>query len=452
MAYSIIQKSKLEGALRLDAEYYQQKYLKAKNKLSKIENTTRLVDIANILTGPAYSSGEIGEDFDIPLARIGDVTNKTDIRDWVKLSKKEFESFNNRKIKDLDILMTMTGDPPDVGKCNLIRIYDNSVIAFNQRVAKLSTKISPYYLFAYLSTKIVRLQSERSALGIRQRNVGINDLKSIRVVLPSNENDRVISRLIIYYLNRLKKSKFLYSQAENLLLEKLGLDDFKIPEELSHVVNFSDLESAKRIDADYFQPKYEKLISKIKNKNAKLLSKIIENVPAKFDPNLQPEKIFRYVELANINSSIGIIDGFSKVLGKEAPGRARRLLKSGDVIVSSIKGSLGKVALVDKEQEKSLASTGFFQFRSRKILPEVLLILAKSIVLQMQLERRTTGTILAAVPKNALKDVLIPILPKSTQQKIANLVKKSHVARKKSKELLEKAKREVEEMIEKGGE
>ena len=38
------------------------------------------------------------------------------------------------------------------------------------------------------------------------------------------------------------------------------------------------------------------------------------------------------------------------------------------------------------------------------------------------------------------------------QQKIADLVKKSHEARKKSKELLEEAKRKVEEMIEKGGE
>jgi len=41
----------------------------------------------------------MSNDFDIPLARIGDVTNKTDIKDWIKLSKKEFEKFGSRKLK-----------------------------------------------------------------------------------------------------------------------------------------------------------------------------------------------------------------------------------------------------------------------------------------------------------------------------------------------------------------
>jgi restriction endonuclease S subunit len=157
------------------------------------------------------------------------------------------------------------------------------------------------------------------------------------------------------------------------------------------------------------------------------------------------------VELANINSSIGIIDAAAEVLGKEAPSRAKRILKTNDVIVSSVEGSLEKLAIVDKEQEGYLASTGFFQFRSRGILPEVLLVIAKSIVIQMQLQKYCSGTILTAVPKDALNNIVVPVLPKSTQEKIAALVRKSHEARKKAKELLEEAKRKVEEMIEKGG-
>jgi len=47
-----------------------------------------------------------------------------------------------------------------------------------------------------------------------------------------------------------------------------------------------------------------------------------------------------------------------------------------------------------------------------------------------------------------IKKVIIPILPKTTQQKIADLVQKSHEARKRAKELLEKAKQKVESLIE----
>ena len=48
-----------------------------------------------------------------------------------------------------------------------------------------------------------------------------------------------------------------------------------------------------------------------------------------------------------------------------------------------------------------------------------------------------------------IKDLKVPILPKPTQDKIADLVYQSHQARKKAKELLDRAKREVEEFIEK---
>lgn len=69
----------------------------------------------------------------------------------------------------------------------------------------------------------------------------------------------------------------------------------------------------------------------------------------------------------------------------------------------------------------------------------------------MQLKQQTAGTILTAVPKETIKNILLPILPKSTQQKIADLVRQSHETHKKAKQLLEEAKRKVENLIEKGG-
>lgn len=132
------------------------------------------------------------------------------------------------------------------------------------------------------------------------------------------------------------------------------------------------------------------------------------------------------------------------------PSRAKRILKKDDVIVSSVEGSLEKVALVDRTQEGFLASTGFFQFKSKEIMPGVLLVLAKSMILQMQLKQQTAGTILTAVPKEAIKNILLPVLSQSTQQKIADLIRRSHEARKKAKELLEETKRKVENSIEKG--
>ena len=63
--------------------------------------------------------------------------------------------------------------------------------------------------------------------------------------------------------------------------------------------------------------------------------------------------------------------------------------------------------------------------------------------------RESRGSVQARLNQETLKEIVLPILPKSTQQKVADLVRQSHQARKKAKELLEKAKREVEELIEK---
>jgi len=61
--------------------------------------------------------------------------------------------------------------------------------------------------------------------------------------------------------------------------------------------------------------------------------------------------------------------------------------------------------------------------------------------------RESRGSGQARLNQETLKEIVLPILSKLTQEKISDLVHQSHQARKKAKELLEKAKREVEEFI-----
>ncbi len=84
-----------------------------------------------------------------------------------------------------------------------------------------------------------------------------------------------------------------------------------------------------------------------------------------------------------------------------------------------------------------------------EIESEYLALCLNSIIGQMQAERDAGGSVIAHWKPEQIKNILIPILPKTTQQKIAELVQKSHESRKKAKELSEEAKRKVEEMIEK---
>lgn len=456
MTNSIIQTSQLESANRLDAEYYQPEYLSLvknikKNAFSTLENFG-----CKVISGPFGSSlkSDAYLDEGIPFIRINDlqdffISNK----DLIYISEIDNQRLEQSQLKPFDLVLSKVGNTigiisaisEDLGICN---ISENNIgIKFIDAKIDLRVKL---FLLAFLNSSLGNLQIIRSISGNAQPKLNISDVAQLLVPKPNLSVLEIIKNLITEAKSKLDNSQLLYLQAENLLLEELGLKDYKIEDDLSFVVNLSNIRSSHRIDPDFFQPKYEMIIKKIKDKNPKVFTEVIENIQAKFNPLKNPDNIFRYIELANINSSLGVVDGFSEVTGKEAPSRAKRLLKAGDVIVSSIGGSLDKVALVDKENEGSLASSGFFQLRSKEILPEVLLVLAKSMILKMQLEKQVSGTILAAIPNETLKNIIVPILSQETQKKIADLVKKSHEARKKSKELLEEAKRKVEEIIEKG--
>lgn len=120
------------------------------------------------------------------------------------------------------------------------------------------------------------------------------------------------------------------------------------------------------------------------------------------------------------------------------------------MIASTIEGSLEKVALVSEEYHGAIGSTGFFVLRSRAVQSGYLLALVKSLIVREQMRCEASGTILAAVPAKSLRNIIVPNIPPEKRDEIAQLVEKSHAARREAKALLEKAKRAVEIAIEEG--
>ena len=445
--FSIIKLSELEGAKRIDAEYYKPEYLALKLKIEKY-SSHNLKEIAYITDG----SHEIRsyQEKGVLFLRSQDIFEiGLIVQEPAYISKEEDLTLKRSKPELNDILVTKTGN---VGASLVVdEVFPNCNLPADIALIRIKNRsFNPYFLATFLNSRIGRGLIFRELTGCGRPRVVLDNLKELRIPKLPTDIQNSIELLIKEVYKQKRLSESLYSQAEDLLLEELGLKDFKPKYKKTYTANLSSAFSAHRIDAEYFQPAYEEVSKKIKeypNGFSRLL-KHVENVNPNFDPTKYPEQTFSYVELADIDFSIGVIHSVNELKGKEAPSRARRMLKEGDVIVSSVEGSLEKVALVDKEYDGCLASTGFFQFRPLDILPETLLVLSKTIVLQSQLKKKCSGTILTAVPKESLRDIIIPMFPLSTQQKIASLVQRSHETRRKAKELLEVAKKAVEIAIE----
>ena len=130
------------------------------------------------------------------------------------------------------------------------------------------------------------------------------------------------------------------------------------------------------------------------------------------------------------------------------PSRERRKVSVGDVIASSIEGSLESIAVISPEYDQAFCSTGFHVVNSASLNSETLIVLLKSAVGQLQLKKGSSGTILTAINKDALSQLVLPLISRGTQHRIQELVIESSVLRQQSRRLLQCAKRTGEMSIE----
>jgi len=458
ITYSIIQKSQLEYSHRQDAEYYQQEYLEVEKKMNSL-NTKRISDISqSVVSFGAYSLCNyiVWQEYGVPYINVQNIKEGyIDFEDVKFISDEVNEILRKSKVKEGQVIITMAGTIGNVAVAHNVPPKLNS----NQATAKITLKkdFSPYYLAAFLNSYYGKKQIDREIVSSVQPNIFLWQIRNFKVpILPKNKQ-KEIEKIHIQGLEELDRSKSLYSQAENLLLEELGLKDFQIEDDLSYFVNFSDIKSAHRADAEYFQPKYEKIekiLSKFKQNNLNDLSSLISYGTVPTSPYVKQNGL-PYVKGENLQNCF--ID-YSKLvyLDKDSINDLPKkfYLEKDDIVISQM-GTVGRAGIVTKQEEGWLFASFTIRVRlkeeSKSILdPLFVTFYIQNISRPYYLLRRIAQ---ASVRQNTdlptIRDLKIPILPKEVQQRIAEFIKQSHEARKKAKKLLEEAKKKVEEEIEK---
>ena len=89
---------------------------------------------------------------------------------------------------------------------------------------------------------------------------------------------------------------------------------------------------------------------------------------ATVDPTSMPDKAFRYVDVSSVSNQTFAIESSTEMLGRDAPSRARRQIRAGDVIFATIRPTLKRIAVVPHYLDGAVCSTAFFVFRPRPIL------------------------------------------------------------------------------------
>lgn len=82
------------------------------------------------------------------------------------------------------------------------------------------------------------------------------------------------------------------------------------------------------------------------------------------DPVKSPELEFEYVDVSSVSAESMKVTRTAKVKGPAAPSRARKLLRTGDVIFATVRPTLRRVAFVPPSLDGQLASTAFCVIRA----------------------------------------------------------------------------------------
>mgnify|MGYP004453643423 FL=1 len=357
------------------------------------------------------------------------------------------EDFNKTCLHDGDVLFNRTNSYDKVGRTGIYYSHNapQTFASYLVRFIPDNINLLSEYLTAFLNSKYgIQEIRRRARQSINQTNVNPEEVK--RILIP------ILDKKLQFYIKSLYKSADAlrveatnkYKDAETELANWLNIriEAQTVPVVSEKTISYS-YNVTGRLDAEYYQPKYDLIVSSLNTKET------LESICNLYDENYLPdeEKYYRYIELANVGS-FGEITDTGSIVGEELPTRARRIVKSGQVIVSSIEGSLQSCALITDEFDGAICSTGFYVVDSDKLSSETLLVLFKSEAIQELLKQRCSGTILTSINKDEFLSLPLPKIDEDIQAKISEQIKESFALRRKSKQLLEDAKRAVEIAIE----
>ncbi|SCK50654.1 type I restriction enzyme, S subunit [Variovorax sp. HW608] len=153
------------------------------------------------------------------------------------------------------------------------------------------------------------------------------------------------------------------------------------------------------------------------------LREVVEAKTGTMNPSAWPDDPITYVDVTAVDNRTKAIAGARTLRGAEAPGRARRLLRTGDVLVSTVRPNLNAVALVPESLDGDVASTAFCVLRATpRVLPEYLYFFVQSGHFIRQLDKLAKGALYPAVSDSCVLDQMIPLPPLEKQRGIVDML------------------------------
>ena len=144
---------------------------------------------------------------------------------------------------------------------------------------------------------------------------------------------------------------------------------------------------------------------------------IAEIDPENLSGRTSPEYGFNYISLEQVDE--GRLHGWTEEVFRTAPSRARRVLRRGDVLMSTVRPNLMAHLYFQGQVKNAVCSTGFAVIRSRHNISDQRFIFAHlfSRGVKRQIDRLLAGSNYPAISSGDVRRIEIPCPPGTIEQR-----------------------------------
>lgn len=301
--------------------------------------------------------------------------------DWMRYKEKYKPSIG-------DVFLTNIGT---IGKTAVVQSDREYLIHWNIFIFKLDqSNLSPYYLKYFLDTPFSENYYKSFQKGGTVNFITKKMIANLQIPVPLLSEQQAIVEKLDFAFDAIEKAK--------ANIEK-------------------NIENAKEL----FQSKLNAIFSL---KGVGWEEKTLEEIILKtknINPREFPDKEFKYIDVSAVNRNTFLIAEYQTINSTNAPSRARKLVLQNDIIYATVRPTLTRVCIIEKEFDKQICSTGYVVLRHNEkiILPKIIFYFLLTSGFYDAMEKLQKGASYPAVTDNEIKMQIINFpTSKKEQEKI----------------------------------
>lgn len=445
---------------RLDTEFFRKDFIKSLQLLERIA-TSSLDEIAHVSDGNHLS---IAESFDVGSGvrylRGQDISTDMllDDRNPVFIPASEYQKLSRSHIFKDDVLVTIVG--ANTGLTGLVYNAPEELTAnCKLGIIRVNKKnINSAFVYSFLASKFGQFQILMNKRGGGQTGLILPDLRNLQIPVLGYSLINTVASITRQGHEELVKARVSYQQAETLLLSELGLSNWQPTTESIEVKSFKNsFLSSGRLDAEYYQPKYDEyfdLLAKSTQKRGWPLTETkLFSEPLKYGSSTKLEYLETgapFLRIADLEDYQFADKKLKYITQKDAEQEGESsTVQTNDVLISR-SGTLGLTVVIPEVLNRAIFGSYFIRIRPNleRINPEYLALFMNSLAGQVQVEQVNTGGIQTNLTIPVIESFKIPLPDLETQSELVKKVFQSRRTKQQSMQLLEIAKLGVERAIE----